>query len=332
MIRDFKSITIVAVYLLANAAIIALSWTRPSAVDSITQAVRSMAPEFSQIEQLEYFHLKKGLPQMSLLAETMRSQGEEVAEFQQPKGVYNYHQKNKTLKYQAQEGIYRKVKNILVLDGAVKVVSSEAQYYADKVKYFFDKDLMIGTGNVKFEGDDLKTQDRVVVEAQQMRAQPKQQFSQFSGEVRGVLSRKRSYEGNMTFASHEMQLYGDKSMAHLEGDVRMKRQDYVITAGKADIYLENFNKSLKYFVMNDDVKMREKLQNPQGEVTERKAFAERLEGFGREQKMVLSGAPRVEQGSDVIKGYRITVRENVDLIEVDDAMSDVQFKRKEKKN
>jgi lipopolysaccharide export system protein LptA len=66
-------------------------------------------------------------------------------------------------------------------------------------------------------------------------------------------------------------------------------------------------------------------------VQERKAFAERLEGFGREQKMVLSGAPRVEMGKDVIKGYRITIRENVDLVEVDDAMSDVQVKKKKLK-
>jgi lipopolysaccharide export system protein LptA len=74
--------------------------------------------------------------------------------------------------------------------------------------------------------------------------------------------------------------------------------------------------------------MTETLNNPQTGVIERKAFAERLEGFGREEKMILSGAPRVEQGNDVIKGYRITVRENTDLIEVDDAMSDVQMKKK----
>ena len=36
----------------------------------------------------------------------------------------------------------------------------------------------------------------------------------------------------------------------------------------------------------------------------------------------------VEQGKDIIKGYRITIRENAELIEVDDAMSDVQVKRK----
>ena len=73
------------------------------------------------------------------------------------------------------------------------------------------------------------------------------------------------------------------------------------------------------------MKVTEKLITPNG-ITQRKAFAERLEGFGREQKMVLSGAPRVETESDVIKGYRITIRENVDLVEVDDAMSFIKSK------
>jgi lipopolysaccharide export system protein LptA len=61
--------------------------------------------------------------------------------------------------------------------------------------------------------------------------------------------------------------------------------------------------------------------------TVRRAYSERLEGFGQEQKMILSGAPRVEQGEDVIKGYRITIRQNIDLIEVDDSMSDMQIKK-----
>src|SRR5665647_2877221 len=102
----------------------------------------------------------------------------------------------------------------------------------------------------------------------------------------------------------------------------MKRQSYLITSGKADITLENYNKSLKYFVLNDDVKVTETVHTPQG-VQQRKAFSERLEGFGREQRMILSGAPRVEMGTDVVRGYRITIREDIDLIEVDDAVSDI---------
>jgi lipopolysaccharide export system protein LptA len=79
------------------------------------------------------------------------------------------------------------------------------------------------------------------------------------------------------------------------------------------------------------VKVTEKIESPDGDQI-RRAYAERLEGFGREQKMVLTGAPRVEMGKDLIKGYRITIRENVDLVEIDDAMSDVQLKRQKLKD
>jgi lipopolysaccharide export system protein LptA len=189
---------------------------------------------------------------------------------------------------------------------------------------------VVGTGDVIFEGDDLKSKDHVVITSETMRAHPNSQDSTFKGNVQGSMSRKKKYEGKLTFSSQQLQFDGNKSLAQLIGDVHMHRENYDITAGKADMFLENFNKALKYFVLNDDVKVREKLQTPEG-VQERKAFAERLEGFGREQKMVLSGAPRVEMGKDVIKGYRITIRENVDLIEVDDAMTDVQVKRKDAK-
>jgi lipopolysaccharide transport protein LptA len=260
----------------------------------------------------------------------MRSQGEELAEFDMPRGIYNYLAKNKTIRYQAQEGVYKKAKDLLTLDGEVKIRSEEADYEATKVKYYFKKDLILGSGGVTFKGVDLKSKDTLEIKADSMRAHPQSQDSIFKGNVNGHFSRKKKYEGKMSFSSQELKMEGLKSLAHLEGDVKMKRSAYLITAGKADIHLENYNKSLKYFVLNDDVKMTETLKTPEG-TTQRKAYAERLEGFGREEKMVLSGAPRVEQGQDVLKGYRIILREKIDLVEVDDAMTDVQVKREKKK-
>lgn len=329
-IRDAKSIIIISLYLLGNAFIITTSLLPGKSTITSRNQKGNLAPEYTIIEELDYFHLKNGLPQMSLAASRMQSLGQESADFEGPQGVYNYKQKNKTIRYSADTGHYQKNENLLGLDGEVEVSSEEANYYADNVKYFFKKDLIIGNGNVKFEGDDLQTRDHIVINARSMEAKPEAKLSQFKGNVRGTLERKKKYEGKMTFSAHRMDLEGNKSLAHLQGDVVMKRQGYLITAGKADMYLENYNKSLKYFVLNDDVKVTERMQTPEG-VQERKAFAERLEGFGREQKMILSGAPRVEMGEDVIKGYRITIRENIDLVEVDDAMSDVQVKRKKSK-
>jgi LPS export ABC transporter protein LptC len=329
IIKDLRSIIIIAFYALINSAILWFAFSSKSqTIESQTKS-GSVAPEFTEILNLEYFHLKSGVPQMSLASESMKSQGEEIAEFVLPHGNYNYQQKNQIIKYEANFAEYKKAKDILTLTGDVKVTSDEAIYNAQKIKYYLKKDLIIGTGGVNFQGDDLKTKDHIEVSSENMRANPEAQISRFQGDVKGSMQRKKKYEGKTTFSSMALLLEGDKSLAHLEGDVVMKRDNYVITSGKADMYLENYNKSLKYFVLNDDVKVTETLNTPQG-VTQRKAFAERLEGFGREQRMILSGAPRVETGSDVIKGYKITIRQNVDLIEVDDAMSDVQVKRKDK--
>lgn len=328
-LRHPKSIIIIFIYVLINIVVIAVALTLRSQEITANANPQSMAPEFTEIENLDYFHLKNGVPQMSLAADKMRSQGEDIAEFSEPKGVYNYQAKNQTIRYKGHEGIYKKAKDFLSLKGDVRVVSDEAEYTAQRLKYYFTKDLIVGQDEVHFKADDLKTKDHLEIEADTLKAQPQAQVSLFKGNVRGFLQRKKKYEGKMTFSSQQFQMEGLKSLAHLEGDVVMKRDNYLITGGKADIHLENYNKSLKYFVMNDDVKMTETLHTPQG-VSQRKAFAERLEGFGREQKMVLSGAPKVEHGADVIKGYRITIRENVDLIEVDDAMSDMQMKREKK--
>lgn len=327
-VRNPRSIVIIFIYVLLNVFILLAALRQKIEESQIVKTPGALAPEYTEIENLNYFHIKEGIPQMSLAAVKMRSQGEERAEFTNPKGIYN--SQNKNLNYEANEGTYRKAKDLLVLVGKVRVFSTEAEYLAEKVKYFFKKDLILGSGGVTFKGMDLKTKDQLEIQSETMRARPQDQFSHFKGHVQGSLQRKKKYEGKMTFSSNELQIDGIKSLAHLEGDVNLKRQSYLITAGKGDIYLENFNKSLKYFVFNDDVKVTETMQTPQGPIF-RKAFAERLEGFGREQKMVLSGAPKVEHGDDVVKGYRITIRENMDLIEVDDAMSDVQVKREENK-
>jgi len=327
-VRNPRSIVIIFIYVLLNVFILLAALKQKIEESQVVKTPGVLAPEYTEIENLNYFHIKEGIPQMSLAAVKMRSQGEERAEFTNPKGIYN--SQNKNLNYEANEGTYRKAKDLLVLVGKVRVFSTEAEYLAEKVKYFFKKDLILGSGGVTFKGMDLKTKDQLEIQSETMRARPQDQFSHFKGHVQGSLQRKKKYEGKMTFSSNELQIDGIKSLAHLEGDVNLKRQSYLITAGKGDIYLENFNKSLKYFVFNDDVKVTETMQTPQGTIF-RKAFAERLEGFGREQKMVLSGAPKVEHGDDVVKGYRITIRENMDLIEVDDAMSDVKVKREENK-
>jgi lipopolysaccharide export system protein LptA len=325
-IRHTRSIIIISLYTVANLAVIAASFQISKEHNAFEEKSAQGGQGETIIADLEYFHIKQGVPQLSLSANSMEAQGQETAVFDRPKGVYNYWQKNKTIRYEGDYGKYLK-DNSMLLKGHVKIRTDDSEYYADIGEYFFNKDLFTGDGSVKFVGDDLKSKDHVEVYSDHLRANPEKKLGRFTGNVHGTLTRQKKYEGRTDFKSDWMFLDGVASLAKLEGNVWAKRGEQVITSRKGDFHLENYNKSLKYFVFNDDVKVTEKVKNLKGEITERKAFAERLEGFGREQKMVLSGAPRVETGSDVIKGYRITTRENVDLIEVDDAMSDVKVKK-----
>lgn len=327
-LRNPRSIIIILGFIFLNLMILAFSWMQKPEAESVSNSPRSAAPEYTLIDDLEYFHLKDSSPLLSLTATKMRSQGEETAEFEKPKGLYFFKEKTNPLHYESQKALYAKASKTLTFMGDVVLLTKEAKYEASKLRYHFPSDLLSGWGDIRFNADDEKTKDHVSITADQMRAYPKKQSSHFEGSVQGEIKRRRQYEGKTNFKSRELDFDQKTSEAKLLGDVMVKRGTYLLTAGKADMFLENFNNSLKYFVMNDDVKLREKLQTSAGQFVERKAFAERLEGFGREQKMVLSGAPRVEQGEDVIKGYRITIRENAELIEVDDAMSDMQMKKK----
>lgn len=326
-IRDRKSIIIILFFVAINTVILSNSFKKSNEEHTGKSGENTLAPNVTVISQLEYFHLKDGLPELSLHAERMDSVGEEFANFLAPKGIFSLPDSKKTVKYEAASGEYKKTKKILGLNENVKLETDLEKYQADSLDYYIGQDLIIGKGNIQLQGIDPKTKDRLQVFASTMRSYPKRKLSYFTGPVHGELQPLRKYQGKTKFQSDEMELVGDEGRASLEGNVQLSRQNYLVTGGKADIFFENYNKSLKYFVMNDDVKMTETMALARGETTVRRAYSERLEGFGQEQKMILSGAPRVEQGADVIKGYRITIRQNIDLVEVDDSMSDMQIKK-----
>ena len=74
------------------------------------------------------------------------------------------------------------------------------------------------------------------------------------------------------------------------------KQDLTAKSLKGQIFLENYNKKLKYFVLSDDVVVNEKVMLGR-ELMERRALAEKLEGFMSKNLLIL-GNPRVIQQDD----------------------------------
>ena len=138
------------------------------------------------------------------------------------------------------------------------------------------------------------------------------------------------YEEGIDFSSQELMAMMKKSVVELKGDVFLKKQQLNARSLRAEIFLENYNQKLKYYALSDDVKVVEKVAIGDGKFITRKAFAEKLEGYAQEKKIILTGYPKVYQQEDIIKGNKITMIENNEVIEVDDSSSSFNIKEDDK--
>ncbi len=69
-LRNPRSYVIIFIYLLVNITVIVTALNQRAQESNSSKAASSMAPEFTRIEGLNYFHLKNSLPSMSLKAES----------------------------------------------------------------------------------------------------------------------------------------------------------------------------------------------------------------------------------------------------------------------
>jgi LPS export ABC transporter protein LptC len=276
---------------------------------------------------LNYFSIENSKPVLNLNADLLKIINSKQLYFTKPEG-FLLNKDKKQINYQANKGSYNVTKKVLDLQGAVVLKSEKGDHKSSKLHFDGSRNYLEASGEVNSVMNDLKTSDQIIIESDWMNSWMDEGRSLFNGNVKGRVSRKRVYEQSFKFSSEKLELNRLKSLVTLTTSVTLDRNKYHLEAEKAEIFLENFNKKLKYYVLYDDIKLVEKLKLLNGESSKRYAFSEKLEGYMSEAKVVLSGAPRVESGSDVIKGYQITLRENVELVEVDDSQSSFELKRK----
>lgn len=245
--------------------------------------------------------------------------------FQTPRGIL--YDDTSEIFYSANNGQLDQNEQILTLRGEVIVSQEGADYASEIIKYNRNSKVIEASGGVDTQYLDPKSLDLIKLHSKELISYVGKQQMNLSGDVSGRIIRKRVYEGSLDFSSEELEFNYLESLIRLSKSVKIHRNNYDLSAGSAEIFLENFNKKLKYYVLYDDVKLREKITLSNNKVQERKAYSEKLEGHQRTGKIILTGAPRVEQGNDVIKGYQITLRENVELVEVDDAQSSFSLKK-----
>ncbi len=275
---------------------------------------------------LKYFSVEDAKPALNINADVLKMINNTNLNFQNPKG-FLFNETGDKLNYEANLGSYRGEQKELNLMGEVNIENIKGSHQSDRVFYSGKKKFFEASGAVKSRMNDLKTKDSILIESNSMYSWINSGRSVFSGDVKGKVKRRRIYEESFDFMSDQLELNQLNSLVTLTNNVKLDRNNYHLEARKAEIFLENYNKKLKYYVLYDDIKLVERLVLRDGKTQLRRAFSEKLEGYMSEAKVVLSGAPRVEQGNDLIKGYQITLRENVELVEVDDSQSSFELKR-----
>lgn len=320
-----KSLYIIGVFLSVSAFTMYHSLTSEVETEETKETASKKNDQVSSFVGVNYFKLTDRKPSISLKAQDLNIINNIELNFSQPIG--SIYSETKKIDYSSNDGQILQNIGEMKLSGEVKLNDSSTTYSSDLLTYNTNKDMISANGNVKASLVDPKTKDLIEIESSKLLSFLSEKSLKLTGAVKGEIKRKRKYEGKLRFKSEELELNSLKSLITLSRSVEIKRNNYDIRAENAEIFLENFNKRLKYYSLSDDVKLEERILLRNGKKQNRRAYAQRLEAHQKTGKVILSGAPRVEQGKDVIKGYQITLRENSEVVEVDESQTSFSLEK-----
>lgn len=294
-----------------------LDWNKPQAGQGEVFE-ESLVSDESYFKDVRAYFLNIEGPRLFLLSDelTVHSDRGEVS-FIRPRGIA-FTQDEDNVEYQGLRGRYHFNEEKLSLFEKVEIKRGRDWIRSENLVYDRIHDYVDARDTVRTHLYYEEQRDQIYIDADWAFGSPSAGELEYQGHVDGRIQRARAFEPPIYFKSHRLLLTLAEGRAQLFDDVFLKKQEFTATSYTGELYLDNYNKRLKYFVLNDDVKVVEKVMLGRGPL-ERRAFSERLEGFTSENKIVLTGFPRVFQHQDVIKGNRIILRENSEIIEVEDS-------------
>lgn len=259
-----------------------------------------------------------------------------------PRGTA-YNKDQKYLRYNAKSGTIFLDKNVMHLERDVYLYDENSEVRSNKAQYLADSDFFEAQENVKSKTLVEKTKDKVYIQSDKVISWPNKKIANYIGNVEGHIDRARPYEPRVDFKSNTLNIDVNNSYIEMLNNVYLKRNYAEARAIRGEIFLENYNKSLKYYVLYDDVRLVERVPAKNGKeggraggdgstdttgIIERRGYAEKLEGLVKEEKIVLTGYPKLIQGKDIVKGNKITFYENSEIVEVNDSSSSFILKKK----
>jgi len=280
----------------------------------------------SFLSSVDYFFMENEKPRLYLNGETLvMYENGNTGKVIIPNGKA-YMENGTEIKYYAKEGTWDRNKDLIELSEDVKMETVDSFIESNQAKYNMKKEILNYDGNVKTKTISKENGDTIFVDAARATSWLNLKKTSFQEKVSGHIVRKRVYEDRVYFSADLLNFDLFTHIIDLLGQVTIKHQEITAEALKGEIHLKEYNKKLKYYALSDDVKLQQNLILSHNKKITRRAFAERLEGIMSEEKIILTGNPKVFQERDVVKGNRIILRGDTETVEVDDAITNVIVK------
>ncbi len=247
--------------------------------------------------------------------------------FLRPHGILYDQKEKRAFSYRAGRGLFLGISDVLELKDRVSFFDKEFYLRSSLLRYNFFSSNLAAYDQVAMKLKTTKQHSVVSVTADSLEGNLISKKFHFVDNVKGQIKRRRKYESSVNFSAEQMWFDGPAQVLSLQDQVNLALRNITAKADKGQIFLENYNKKLKYYVLKDDVRVKEVLKLHNGKVIKRQALAEQLDGILRNRQMVLTGFPKVIQSGSVLTGNKIVLYENRKVIEVQDANSNFRIER-----
>lgn len=297
--------------------------------DGIAESMDELLEQdvYSYFKNVKYFKMSNEKGRYHLDAsEVSQNLTTNILILTEPSGVLLNDYKSQPMYYDAYTGVIDAAKKYLSLRGKVILRDPTIRIESESMNYSDNAQVVNFNGDAKTTSKDFDTSYEIEIASDELTYNLENELVKYDGNVRGKVSRTRAYEDNIKFQANSIVVDKSKRNANLSGNVKFLKSQLVASARNGEIYLDNYNKKLKYYALYDDVVIEETV-SPKGQPPfKRKAFSERLEGFMAEEKIVLLGLPRVYQKKDLLRGNTIVLRRDIETIEVDDANTNFKIR------
>lgn len=333
MLRIRKQSVVLCLFILGSGAVVLSSFLGDwdGGIFHRAQDFREDLPnavEESYFERASFYLQRDDAPMLQLDAqELMIDEVQGRLDAVSPLGVA--FSEGRQTKYRARSGTYNREGHHIRLTGDVEIVDGNSTFASGEAHYHFPSQTIRAQRGVTTRSFLPKTRDRVVVRSDYLVSDLRTQRTIYQGKAHGNIVRRRVYEEGIHFSSSEITVDIPGAKVDLLGEVGMRKNTLTATSNRGEIFLENYNKKLKYLALYDSVELVEKIPPPPtrgGEALQRLAYSEQLEFIVAEGKIFLTGDPKVIQEDNIIKGNIITLRESNNTVEVEDANSNFQLR------